>query len=240
MRIDLYLVEKGLARSRSEAQRLIKSGAVALSGSICDRTSHQVEDGCDVQVDRSLCRYVSRGGLKLEAALEGFRVPVDGRVALDIGASSGGFTDCLLQHGAVAVYALENGRGQLHESLLRDKRVTSIEERNARYMKKADFPQPIEVVTMDVSFISQTLILPSVAAVLVEGGSLVSLIKPQFEVGKAQVGGGGIVRNARAREEAVKRVVDTATQCGFRLQGVMESPILGGDGNVEYLAHFVK
>lgn len=240
MRLDLYLTENSYASSRSEAQRLIRAGAVLLNGRICTRCAEQTDKGVEVTVDRSACRYVSRGGLKLEGVLKHFSLSPAGQVCLDVGASSGGFTDCLLQHGAAKVYALENGSGQLSPLLQNRDDVVSIENCNARYITAADFPEPITFATMDVSFISQTLILPALSNVLGGGGVLVTLIKPQFEVGRAEVGGGGIVRRAAAREKAVENVCAAATQAGFTVEGTVESPICGGDGNIEYLAYFRK
>jgi 23S rRNA (cytidine1920-2'-O)/16S rRNA (cytidine1409-2'-O)-methyltransferase len=240
MRLDVYLAECGKADSRSEAQRLIRSGAVRIGDQTCMQCARQVKDDDEIAVDRSSCRYVSRGGLKLEGALRTFGISPAGQVALDIGASSGGFTDCLLQHGAAFVYALENGSGQLAERLSARDDVVSMENRNARYISASDFEKTVTFVTMDVSFISQTLILPAVANVLSGGGQLITLIKPQFEVGRGAVGGGGIVRSEKARKAAVERVCDTARICGFEVRGITESPICGGDGNIEYLAYFTK
>ncbi|MBO7761925.1 MAG: TlyA family RNA methyltransferase, partial [Clostridia bacterium] len=184
--------------------------------------------------------YVSRGGLKLEAALKAFSLSPRGAVALDVGASSGGFTDCLLQNGATLVYAVDSGTGQLAMELLEDARVVSMEGYNARYMQPSDFPQTPTFAVMDVSFISQTLILPALASVLPPKSQIVTLIKPQFEVGRAHVGRGGIVRDEKARQAAIARVTDAAGLLGLDFRAVITSPIRGGDGNVEYLAHFEK
>ena len=240
MRLDIYLAQCGLARSRTEASRLIKEGCVLLCGSVCTTPSRDVPDDGDVQVDRSGYRYVSRGGLKLEAALNHFGISPVGQIALDIGASTGGFTDCLLQFGAKKVYALENGHGQLAEELLSRTDVVNMEHFNAREMRASDFSDPITFVTMDVSFISQTLILPAIAEVLCDGGTLVTLIKPQFEVGKQGIGRGGIVKNEKLRAQAVREVCEFASRSGFLVHGVIESPIRGGDGNVEYLGYFTR
>ncbi len=239
MRLDIYLASCGYCQSRSEAQRAIHEGRVYINGKVCTRASEQISDDMDVKLISSDVRFVSRGGQKLHAALSTFGISVNGCVALDIGASTGGFTDCLLQNGAKLVYALENGCGQLHESLLKRTDVVNMEHTNARYLKKDMFSDAIGVVTMDVSFISQTLILPAIAEVLSCGGILVSLIKPQFEVGRAHVGKGGIVRDARARDNAVRDVCAFAESLGFRIMGLTESPIKGGDGNTEYLAYFI-
>ncbi len=239
MRIDLYLQEKGLAPTRSRAKAMIEEGMVELDGRIVDKPSLSVEDGCSIRILDTL-RYVSRGGLKLEAALAAFGVCPKGRVTLDIGASSGGFTDCLLQNGAAYVYALDSGIGQLAPALRDDVRVECREHCNARYITPADFPKTPTLCVMDVSFISQTLILPAVAAILPEGGELVSLIKPQFEAGRAAIGKGGIVRSDRDRAAAVRRVIESAEALSLSHLQTIPSPIRGGDGNIEYLAHFQK
>jgi 23S rRNA (cytidine1920-2'-O)/16S rRNA (cytidine1409-2'-O)-methyltransferase len=240
MRLDVYLTQQGLVKSRSEATRLIKEGAVTLNGKVCTTPACPIEGEVDVVVDRTDCRYVSRGGLKLEAAIQAFSLDPTGHVALDIGASTGGFTHCLLAHGASKVYALENGHGQLDAMLLNRADVINLEHFNARNMMASDFEDQITFATMDVSFISQTLILPAVANVLVAGGTLVSLIKPQFEVGPKGINRKGIVKDEKTRQQAVNAVCECAIKCGFSLHGLIVSPVLGGDGNVEFLAHFVR
>lgn len=212
---------------------------VELNGKIADKPATPVDDTATVRILDTL-RYVSRGGLKLEAALAAFDVNPAGRVALDIGASSGGFTDCLLQNGATLVYALDSGTDQLAASLRADPRVRCREHCNARYLQPSDFEQTPTLAVMDVSFISQTLILPAIAAVLPDGGELVSLIKPQFEAGRAAIGKGGIVRSDADRAAAVRRVTECAEALGLTHLGTIPSPIRGGDGNIEYLAHFKK
>lgn len=239
MRLDLYLHEHGLTPSRSRARMLIDAGAVAVDGFTVTRAAYDVREGQTVTV-RDALRYVSRGGLKLEGALAAFPVSCRGRVALDVGASSGGFTDCLLQNGAAFVYAVDAGSGQLAPSLRADARVACLENYNARYLDPADFPRRPDLAVMDVSFISQTLILPVLAAVLPAGGELISLIKPQFEAGRAAVGRGGIVRDPAERERAIDRVTRAAALCGFARKGLTRSPIEGGDGNIEFLAYFVR
>ena len=184
--------------------------------------------------------YVSRGGEKLAAALDAFSLDPTGCDALDVGASSGGFTDCLLQHGASRVFAVDVGEGQLVRTLRSDTRVVSIEHYNARFLRREDLPSVPTFAVMDVSFISQTSILPALAAVLPEGAVLVSLIKPQFEVGREGVGKGGIVRDDRLRREAVARVIRFAADVGFSHIGTIDSPILGKDGNREFLAAFLR
>lgn len=239
MRLDVYLKEQGLAPSRSRAQMLIDDGCVRVDGKTVRRAAEEVADGQTVTVENAL-RYVSRGGLKLEAALSAFAVSCAGRVVLDVGASSGGFTDCVLQNGAALVYAVDSGSGQLAPCLRQDQRVVCRENYNARYMRPADFEKTPTFAVMDVSFISQTLIHPALAAVLPAGSPFITLIKPQFEAGRAAVGRGGIVRRPAAWEAAVERVRASAEACGFACRGVMDSPIPGGDGNHEFLAYFIK
>lgn len=239
MRLDEYLAVSALAPSRSRAKALIVSGAVTVNGKIVRKPAFSVSEEDSVTVS-SPFRYVSRGGEKLAAALAAFSVSCEGRVVLDVGASSGGFTDCARQNGAVLVYAVENGHGQLAESLLSDPAVISMEHYNARCLRRTDFSPIPTLAVMDVSFISQTLILPALAEVLPAGGELISLIKPQFEAGRSAVGRGGIVRREEDRRAAIARVVTSAGACGFSHRGVIVSPILGGDGNVEFLSYFVK
>lgn len=240
MRLDVYLFENGITSSRTEARHFIDEGAVYVNGKQIRKASFDICGDEDVSVDRSLKRFVSRGGIKLGGALNEFKVSVTGRLCLDVGASSGGFTDCLLQYGAKHVIAVDSGSGQLVESIRRDSRVTVFESYNARYMRNEDFAYSPELVVMDVSFISATYIMPAVYNVMSEGGDYICLIKPQFEVGRSGLGKGGIVKDARARELAKNKVLDFAAGIGFELKGIIQSSIKGGDGNIEYLAHFVK
>lgn len=228
-----------MVATRSRAKMLIEAGSVRVNGMTVRKPAYDVNDQDVVTVEDAL-RYVSRGGLKLEEALKRFPVTVQGCVVLDIGASSGGFTDCLLQNGAVKIYAVDSGSGQLAESLRRDKRVVCKENYNARYMQSADFDATPVLAVMDVSFISQTLIFPALVSVLPVGGILISLIKPQFEVGRAAVGRGGIVKDEKVRQKAILRVKEQGILYGLRCMDVIPSPILGGDGNHEYLAYFIK
>ena len=240
-RLDLLLTDRALASSRAKAQELIRTGAVTVNGKTVLKPAFSVEETDIIAVaDTEVGRYVGRGGLKLEKALSYFHKDVTGLTVLDVGASTGGFTDCLLRHGAVHVYALDSGTGQLAPSLLADARVTSLENRNARYMKREDFPENIDFAVMDVSFISQTLIHDALFRVLPLRGGLISLIKPQFEAGRKGVGKNGIVKNEKERKAAVERVLASATATGFSVVGVVDSPITGGDGNKEFLAYFVK
>ncbi len=238
MRLDIYLTEIGECQSRTEAKKLITASAVSVNGRAVTKPSFEIYGDEDVVVDKSGLRFVSRGGFKLDAALDAFKITVDGALAIDIGASSGGFTDCLLKRGAQHVIALDSGHGQLVESLRNHSAVTVLENYNARYMRREDFEYAPNLAVMDVSFISATLIFPSLARVLSYGADYVCLIKPQFEVGRSGIGKGGIVKNGKLRDEAVKRVIDSAEATGFVFVDMIESPILGGDGNTEYLAHF--
>jgi len=238
MRIDVFLAERGFASSRTEAKGFITAGAVLVDGKAVTKPSFEVSGEENISVDRSSKRYVSRGGLKLEAALDEFSVSPEGKRCLDIGASSGGFTDCLLKHGALHVIAVDSGYGQMAEELRKDYRVTVIENFNARYMSRTDLEYSPELVVMDVSFISATYIFPAIRSVIAEGGDFICLIKPQFEVGKSGLGKGGIVKSDKLRSEALDRVVSSAISYGFNLIKYMISPIIGGDGNTEFLAHF--
>lgn len=240
MRIDIYLAEAGLVSSRTEAKRFIDEGAVSVNGKQVSKPSFNVNGDEEIAVDRSVKEFVSRGGIKLKGALLEFGVSADGRLCLDVGASSGGFTDCLLKSGAKHVIAVDSGSGQLNQAIRQDERVTVFENYNARYMRREDFDYSPELAVMDVSFISATYIIPAVYDVLTDGGEFICLIKPQFEVGRSNLGKGGIVKDSKIRLLALKKVTDFAEECGFKLLGTVQSPIKGGDGNIEFLAHFVK
>ncbi len=235
------MAEKGFVRSRTEAKQLIAAGAVTADGRVLDKPAMSVE-GLEERIvlDRSVRKYASRGGTKLEGALSAFSLDVHGVHAIDVGASSGGFTDCLLQNGAASVIALDSGKDQLVAELRRDPRVHVIEGYNARYLAAEDLPYMPDFAVMDVSFISATYIIPAIYNVLANGSHFVCLVKPQFEVGRSAIGKGGIVKDARARESALASVVAFAEQIGFLAHGAILSPIKGGDGNVEYLVHFQK
>lgn len=235
MRLDVYLTERGLADSRAKAKRLIESGAVLLDGAVADKPSLEVRGEPAVTVKQE--RFVGRGGEKLAAALALFEIDPSGMRALDIGASTGGFTDCLLQNGAAAVVAVDAGCGQLHPRLCADARVTNMEKYNARELSCEDVGK-VSLAVMDVSFISQTYILPRIPAVLEETGKAITLIKPQFEAGKSALNKHGLVRSASDRVLAVRRVLSAAAACGLSCRGLAPSPILGGDGNEEFLAYF--
>lgn len=236
MRLDLYLLENGYADSRESAKRLIEEGLVTINGTVATKPAKDIVGAPVISVTPK--KYVGRGAEKLEAALALFEIEVAGLRALDIGASTGGFTDCLLQQGASHVVALDAGIGQLHPRLLADSRVTNIEKYNARALEKDDVGET-DIVVMDVSFISQTYILPRIPAVLSRAGKVVTLIKPQFEAGRAALNKQGIVRAPRDRIHAISRVLDAAVMVGLSPVGLAPSPILGGDGNEEYLAYLV-
>lgn len=240
MRIDVYLSNNGIVSSRTEAKRFIDEGAVSVGGVMVKKASFDVDGSEEITVDKSVKEFVSRGGVKLKGAITQFKMDVKDRLCLDVGASSGGFTDCLLQCGAKHVIAVDSGSGQLADSLRRDERVTSIEGYNARYMKSEDFDYTPDLAVMDVSFISATYIMPAIFDVLNEGADFICLIKPQFEVGRSGIGKGGIVKDSKVRDSAVKKVLDFATDVGFTVKEIIQSPIRGGDGNIEFLAHFVK
>ena len=254
MRADLYLVEHGYAASRTLAQKLISEGSVTVDGRPLKKPSEDISDAAHevVVAETATTRYVGRGGLKLEAALAAFPVSVCGTTVADIGASTGGFTDCLLQNGASRVFAVDAGHGQLHPRLAVDPRVRSMEGVNARYLSPVDlartepaqagenFDGRVDGCVMDVSFISQTLLHPAVANLLLPGGWFISLIKPQFELDGSALGKGGVVKSEKQRRAAVDRVLASAAACGLQLGRVIDSPIEGGDGNREYLAYFIK
>lgn len=242
MRVDTLLVERGLAATRAEATRLILAGRVRVGGEPAPKAGRLLP--ADVRVDLVAAPlYVGRGGEKLAAALEAFGVDVRGRVCLDVGASTGGFTDCLLQRGARHVYAVDVGRGQLHPRLREDPRVTAMERVNARHLDPAWFEEPPSLATVDVSFISLEKVLPAVAACLAAppGGpaEIVALVKPQFEVGRGQVGKGGVVRDARRHREVLLRLGRFARARSWTARGVVASPLTGPKGNREFFLHLI-
>jgi 23S rRNA (cytidine1920-2'-O)/16S rRNA (cytidine1409-2'-O)-methyltransferase len=232
-RLDLALVERGLVDSRSKAQSLIMARRVLVNGAFVDKAGASVSEEDELKIAELEHPWVGRGGMKLAHAIKEFAIDVEGKVCADIGASTGGFTDVMLKHGAKKVYAIDVGYGQLDVSLRNDPRVVNREKVNARNLTASDFEEEIEFVSIDVSFISLKLILPAVATFL--KGELVALIKPQFEVGKHEVGKGGIVRDEAKRQSAVEGVVEAAKEIGFEVRGVIESPVKGAEGNVEFL-----
>jgi 23S rRNA (cytidine1920-2'-O)/16S rRNA (cytidine1409-2'-O)-methyltransferase len=235
-RLDVALVERGLAESRAAAQRLVMAGLVFSGDRRLDKAGQSVNADTLLEVRGQPHPYVSRGGLKLEKALDHFSISVAGRIALDVGASTGGFTDCLLQRGAARVYAVDVGTNQLAWKLRSDPRVVSLEKTNIRDVPKAKIPEPVDLIVCDVSFIGLRTALPSALALAEPGAHLVALIKPQFEVGKGRVGKGGIVREPELHEEVCETISKwLAEQKGWRVLGVTESPITGADGNKEFL-----
>ena len=234
-RADLALVERGLAPSRARAQALILEGLVRCGDRLVEKAGEWVPADAPLRVTAEDHPYVGRGGVKLAAALDAFGIDPRGAVCLDVGASTGGFTDCLLQRGAARVWAVDVGYGQLAWSLRTDPRVRVIERANIRTLDQAAIPDPIALVTIDVSFISLRLVLPNTLQWLQPGGHVVALVKPQFEVGKGEVGRGGIVRDAAARERVVDEIAAVAAGLGLTRVGTLPSPITGRDGNQEYL-----
>ena len=236
MRADVYLTENGYAPSRQRARLMIESGNVSIDGVTLTKPSQTVNDGEHTVELTDPLRYVGRGGLKLEGALQAFSIDPTGLCALDVGASTGGFTDCLLQHGAARVYAVDSGEGQLAKKLLEDPRVISREHLNARDMTRDDLGgEAVDLIVMDVSFISATYIIPRFPELLSQHGRAICLIKPQFEVGKAMLGKGGIVKDPAAHKYAVERVCESAAGVGLCPTALIPSPITGGDGNREFL-----
>ena len=234
-RLDVLIVDRGLAESRARAQALILAGQVIVGDQRVDKPGAQVPEDAEVRLKGEVLPYVSRGGLKLKAAIDHFRIDVRGKTCADIGASTGGFTDCLLQEGAARVYAIDVGYGQLHEKLRIDPRVVVRERVNARYLGEEDLPEPVAVLAVDVSFISLRQVLPAVLPRLEPGGTLVALVKPQFEVGRERVGKGGVVRDPAARADAIRAIEEFVAEAGLRVLGVLDSPIPGPAGNVEAL-----
>ena len=238
-RIDKLLVERGLADSRTKAQAMVMAGVVLVDEQRVEKPSQQIDPNSVIRIkggDDPTSRYVGRGGLKLEAALREFQIEVAGLTCLDVGASTGGFTDCLLQHGAKNVVALDVGHNQIDWRLRNDPRVEVREGVNARYLKPEEFETKFDLAVMDVSFISATKVLPAIVPLLREGGAIVTLIKPQFEVGRGEVGGGGVVRDAAKRARVVEEVNAVARALGLNVINVIESPIAGAEGNIEFLA----
>ncbi len=237
IRIDHLLVERGLAESRTKAQALVMAGAVVVGEARVDKPGALVDPAAPVRIkeDAAPQRYVSRGALKLERALEAFPIDPRGEICADLGASTGGFTDLLLQRGAARVYAVDVGYGQLHPKLRGDPRVVVRERENARLLGPDALGEQVDLVTGDLSFISLRLVLPAVKAILRPGGAAVLLVKPQFEVGKGEVGKGGVVRDDAKRRAALDAVADAARALGFEVIGTAESPIEGPAGNREWL-----
>jgi 23S rRNA (cytidine1920-2'-O)/16S rRNA (cytidine1409-2'-O)-methyltransferase len=236
IRLDVLIVERGLAPSRERAQAVLLAGNVLVNEQKMEKPGAQVAADARVEIIGENLRYASRGGLKLEGALEDFGIVADGRVCLDVGSSTGGFTDCLLQHGAVRVIAVDVTVDQLDWKLRQDKRVTAV-ARNARYLRAEDIAEQPGLVTMDVSFISVTKVLPAVVPVAATGADFLILVKPQFELEKGEIGKGGIVRDSALHQKAIERVQAAATDCGLAILGVRPSRLAGTEGNQEFFLH---
>lgn len=239
-RLDVLLVEQGLADSREKAKAIIMSGIVYVDNNKEDKAGTTFEETAKVEVRGNTLKYVSRGGLKLEKAMNNFGVTLDGKVCMDVGASTGGFTDCMLQNGAVKVYSVDVGHGQLAWKLRNDERVVCMEKTNIRYVTPEDIDDRVEFVSIDVSFISLTKVLPAVKELMTENGEIVCLIKPQFEAGREKVGKKGVVRELSTHIEVVQMIVDYVRNNGFRTIDLSYSPIKGPEGNIEYLLYMTK
>ncbi len=239
-RLDLRLVQLGLVTGRDKAKAVIMAGTVYVNGQKADKAGFEVSEEDKIELRGETLRYVSRGGLKLEKAMESFPITIDGTVCMDIGASTGGFTDCMLQNGAKKVYAIDVGYGQLAWKLRTDDRVVNLERTNFRHVTNEQVPDPVDFASVDVSFISLTLILPPALSLLAEGGQMVCLIKPQFEAGKGLVGKKGVVKDPQIHKDVIVKVVDFAHQNGFSVLGLTYSPVKGPEGNIEYLVHLQK
>lgn len=239
-RLDLRLVQLGLVTGRDKAKAVIMAGTVYVNGQKADKAGFEVSEEDKIELRGETLRYVSRGGLKLEKAMESFPITIDGTVCMDIGASTGGFTDCMLQNGAKKVYAIDVGYGQLAWKLRTDDRVVNLERTNFRHVTNEQVPDPVDFASVDVSFISLTLILPPALSLLAEGGQMVCLIKPQFEAGKGLVGKKGVVKDPQIHKDVIVKVIDFAHQNGFSVLGLTYSPVKGPEGNIEYLVHLQK
>ena len=241
-RIDKLLVEQGFAESRTRAAAMVMAGIVLVGEKKAEKPSDKFERAATIRLKGASIelKYVGRGGLKLEAALREFNVNADGSTCIDVGSSTGGFTDCLLQHGASRVVCIDSGTNQLVWSLRSDERVEVREQTNARDLVPTDFDTLFDLAVMDVSFISVTKVIPAILPLLVDDGKLIVLIKPQFEVGRGEVGKGGIIRDSAKHERVVSEINAFATGLGLNIQGVIDSPILGAEGNKEFLALYAK
>ena len=239
-RLDVLLVSQGLAASREKAKAIIMSGNVLVNGQREDKAGTMIDVKAEITVKGGQLKYVSRGGLKLEKAMSHFDLTLEGRVCRDVGASTGGFTDCMLQNGAVKVYSVDVGHGQLDWKLRNDPRVVCMEKTNIRYVTPEQIEEPAAFVSIDVSFISLTKVLPPVRELMTEDGEIVCLIKPQFEAGREKVGKKGVVRDPKVHEEVIEKVIDFAATVGLESRELEFSPIKGPEGNIEYLLHLLK
>ena len=240
-RLDVILVEQGYASSREKAKAIIMSGNVYVNGQKEDKAGTTFDLAkCKLEVRGNTLKYVSRGGLKLEKAMQTWKFPLEGKTCMDVGASTGGFTDCMLQNGASRVYSVDVGHGQLDWKLRNDERVVCMEQTNFRYLKPEDVPEKLDFISVDVSFISLTKILIPARNLLKVGGEMVCLIKPQFEAGREKVGKNGVVRELSTHREVIEKVIDFADLTGFSVMGLEYSPIKGPEGNIEYLVYLKK
>ncbi|MGN1413609.1 MAG: TlyA family RNA methyltransferase [Anaerovoracaceae bacterium] len=239
-RLDVLLVNKGFYPSRERAKASIMAGIVYVDGQKSDKAGNMVDENAEITVKENLCPYVSRGGLKLEKAMNLWGFPLSDCVCMDIGASTGGFTDCMLQKGARKVYAVDVGYGQLDYKLRMDDRVVNMEKCNIRYLDPQTIEDPVDFISIDVSFISLKLVFPVAAGLLREDGCLVCLVKPQFEAGREQVGKKGIVRDRKVHKEVIENVAAYAAACGLKPEGLTFSPVTGAKGNIEYLMYLKK
>ena len=236
-RLDVLLVKRGLAPSREKAKTMIMEGNVFVNNNREDKAGSTFAEDAPIEIHGNTLKYVSRGGLKLEKAMTHFSISLDGMVCMDIGASTGGFTDCMLQNGAKKVYSVDVGHGQLAWKLRNDERVVNMERTNVRYLEADSLPEQVDAATIDVAFISLDKILPAVHKILKPEGFVVALIKPQFEAGKENVGKKGVVRDAAVHEQVINNVISFAKGEGFGIAGLDFSPIKGPEGNIEYLLH---
>lgn len=239
-RLDVLLVSRGLADSREKAKAIIMSGNVYVDGQKEDKAGTSFNDKVNIEVRGNTLKYVSRGGLKLEKAMANFDVTLEGKICMDVGSSTGGFTDCMLQNGAVRVYAVDVGHGQLAWKLRNDERVVCMEKTNIRYVTPDDIPDKIQFSSIDVSFISLTKVLGPVKELLSDDGQIVCLIKPQFEAGREKVGKHGVVRDKAVHLEVINKVIEYAVSIGFEVLNLEFSPVKGPEGNIEYLLHLQK
>jgi 23S rRNA (cytidine1920-2'-O)/16S rRNA (cytidine1409-2'-O)-methyltransferase len=239
-RLDKLLVEKGMVQSRERARALIMERRVTVDGQALEKPGTLVKMDAHLQIQGEDLPYVSRGGVKLEGALKSFEVDPEGKVVIDVGASTGGFTDCVLQKGAKKVYAIDVGYGQLAWRLQKDPRVINLERRNIRYLKKEEVPEEADLILVDTSFISIEKFLPRLVEFLKEGGDLLCLIKPQFEVGKGEVGKGGVVKDSKLHQKVVDRISQFSRGLGLSVRGIIESPLLGPKGNKEFFIRLKK
>lgn len=238
VRLDRLIFEKGLSESREKAKALILEGSIYVNGRTADKAGEMVREGIHIEILKRRT-YVSRGGMKLQEALKGFHIDVQHKTALDVGASTGGFSDCLLQNGAARVYAVDVGYGQFDWKLRNDPRVKLLEKTNIRYLDRSAIEEEIDIVTIDVSFISLLKVIPNILSFLAPGKEIIAMIKPQFEAGRRLVGKGGVIRDASIREQVIRDVKEGLEDLGLEVRGMITSPILGSKGNIEYLIYMV-